>query len=102
MSWYRIGEPGADTIAHLNFGRKPGAALCVAPRFEKDNPQWGNRCGRMSVALCDHPAGQDLAGKPLTCDAPMCELHRTKARGLGADVDHCPRHAKAEPAGSRA
>lgn len=98
MSWFRIGNPGEDTIAHINFGRRKGRpgrpASCVAPRFAEDKPDWGDRCGRMSIALCDAPAGHDLAGKPTTCDAPMCELHRRKG---GTDVDYCPRHQHLAP-----
>ena len=91
MSWYRLGEPGADTIAHFNFGRrKRGPLPCVAPRCSLDQAKYGERCGRISAALCDAPAGVDVDGTPLTCSAPLCELHRTKA---GADVDYCPRHA---------
>ena len=94
MSWYRIGNPGEDTIAHINFGGKGRSSSCVAPRFEGDKPDWGDRCGRMSIALCDAPAGRDLAGKPLTCDAPMCELHRTPG---GTNIDFCPRHKQLAP-----
>ncbi len=85
--WYRFGKPGEDSIAHVH--RRGGhAAACVAPRFEHDKPDWGDRCGRMSVALCDGPAGETLGGKPLTCDAPLCELHRTP---IGPNRDLCPR-----------
>lgn len=94
MPWYRIGEPGADTVAMVTVCRRGGSPLqCVAPRFEQDKPDWGEKCGRMSVALCDARAGETLGGKPLTCDAPMCEQHRTS---IAPNVDHCPRHAKAQ------
>jgi hypothetical protein len=96
MPFYRIGEPGADFVAHINFGRKKGTpGSCVAPRHAGDNPKHGERCGRMAVALCDAPAGKDLAGKPLTCDAPICELDRTRG---GENVDYCPRHKHLAPA----
>lgn len=95
MPFYRMGEPGEDFVAHVNFGRKPGAAGCRAPRLPGDKANWGDTCGRMSVALCDAPAGQDLAGKKLTCDMPLCEHHR--ARG-GKNIDYCPRHAHLAPA----
>jgi hypothetical protein len=99
MPWYRIGEPGEDVIAHVNFGRKAGPVPCRAPRLPGDKPDWGNACGRLSVALCDAPAGEDLAGKPLTCDMPICEKHR--ARG-GENVDYCPRHRALAPASPEA
>lgn len=89
MGIYR--SPDGGGWMHVNFGRKAGPAPCVAPRLPDDEPKLGDRCGRLSVALCDHPAGEDLAGKPVTCDAPMCEHHRT---AVGPNLDHCPRHAK--------
>ena len=92
MPFYRT-EDGRGTM-HVNFGRKSGPLPCVGPTLPEDDVTLGSRCFRMSVALCDHPAGQDLAGKPLTCDAPMCERHRTK---VGPDQDHCPRHARQQP-----
>jgi len=79
--FYRFGEPGADTIAHINTGRKPSGARCASPRFEKDNPEFGPMCGRISVALCDFPK----------CDKPMCRLHRTKHPIL-INTDYCPEH----------
>ena len=88
MPFYRT-EDGRSSM-HINFGRKSGPLACVADRLPNDDPAISLRCCRMSVALCDHPAGQDLAGKPLTCDAPMCERHRTR---VGPNLDHCPRHA---------
>jgi hypothetical protein len=87
--FYRT-EDGQGTI-HLNFGHRGGPSQCAGPRLAGDNAALGERCGRISVALCDHPAGQDLSGKPLTCDMPMCEQHRTR---VGENLDHCPRHAK--------
>lgn len=89
MPFYRMDD--GYTVVHINFGRKRGPVPCVAPRLEGDDPKVGERCGRITVALCDFHAGHDLAGKPLTCDAPMCERHRLK---VGANLDHCPRHAK--------
>lgn len=82
--WYRFGDPGEDTIAHLNTGRKGSSDPCGAPRFEKDAPNlpFGDRCGRMSVALCDHPH----------CDLPICRLHRTK-HPTKPNTDFCPKHS---------
>lgn len=79
--FYRIGNPGEDTVAHINTGRRPSGARCAMPRFEKDSPQWGDLCGRISVALCDAPQ----------CDLPMCELHRTRHKSK-PDTDFCPAH----------
>jgi hypothetical protein len=45
---------------------------------------------RVSSKLCDAPVGTDLAGKPLTCDMPLCKRH---ANAIGPDRDLCPRHA---------
>jgi hypothetical protein len=89
MPWYRIGEPGHDHAAHLNFGRKGGPAPCKAAALPGDNRAIGAGCFRTSIALCDGPVGTDLDGTPLTCDMPICEHHRTKA---GDNVDYCPRH----------
>lgn len=80
--FYRFGDPGSDTVAHINTGRKASGDKCRFPRFEKDDPQLGNLCGRMSVALCDVPG----------CDRPMCKLHRTK-HPTKANTDFCPDHA---------
>jgi hypothetical protein len=63
------------------------------PPFRRDAFD-GTRCGRASVALCDAPAGRDLSGTPLTCDAPLCEHHRTRG---GTNIDYCPRHAHLAP-----
>lgn len=46
-------------------------------------------CGRPQVALCDHPV--ERGGRRGTCDASMCEAHRTR---VGPNRDHCPAHAK--------
>ena len=92
MPFYRINDPGLPLLtAHMNFGPKGGPAACVFPDF--DFPS--QRCARMSEALCDGPAGVDLAGKPQTCDAPMCKFHRTNIEPAGDIVgggkDLCPR-----------
>lgn len=79
--FYRYGAPGEDTVAHINTGRKSSGARCASPCFEKDNPKLGTICGRMSVALCDHPG----------CDAPMCALHRTR-HATRLNTDFCPNH----------
>ena len=81
--FYRLGNPGEDTIAHINTGRKPSGEKCRMPRFEKDNPQFGEICGRMSVALCDAPR----------CDKPMCERHRTR-HATKPNTDYCTEHVE--------
>jgi hypothetical protein len=81
---------------HLNTGRRASPAACAAPRLPRDDPKFGEKCGRMSDKVCDAPAGQDLAGKPLTCDMPLCEKHATHVDGQ--NVDYCPRHADLAPA----
>ena len=80
--WYRYGDPGEDTIAHINTGRKPSGERCAMPRFGKDNPQWGDGCGRRSIALCDATG----------CDKPICELHRAK-HPTKPNTDFCTQHA---------
>lgn len=82
--FYRFGEPGQDTVAHINTGRKGTAERCGMPRFEADNPQFGKLCGRISVALCDSPG----------CDIPICERHRTK-HVRKANTDFCSDHKEA-------
>lgn len=86
--FYRFGDPGEDSVAHLNTGRKH-YEKCAMPRFEKDNPALGEGCGRMSVALCDAPG----------CDKPICRLHRTE-HPMKANTDYCPEH-KALAQGAR-
>lgn len=87
MPFYRMDfGDGKPSIVHINTGRRRAAAPCVA--FDEELQ---DRCGRMSVALCDHPAGKTLGGKVMTCDAPMCEKHQTP---VGRNRDYCPRHAK--------
>jgi len=95
MPFYRT-EDGGGTF-HLNTGRRRRAIAppCRAPRLPGDAPDIGSICGRLSVALCDAPAGQDLDGKLLTCDMPICQHHRTKG---GPDLDYCPRHEHLAPA----
>lgn len=85
MPFYRINNPGEPRVtAHVNFGRKGGPLACVSP----DPDDSSEKCARMSVALCDGPAGETLGGQPLTCDAPMCSHHRTS---IGLNRDLCPR-----------
>lgn len=81
--FYRFGEPGEDTVAHINTGRRR-TQVCAMPRFDADNPEYGEACGRMSVALCDSPG----------CDLPICRLHRTK-HVTKANTDFCPHHKEA-------
>ncbi len=87
---YRFGKPGSDTIAFIKFSGKRRPSRCVMPRFAEDNPQFGEICGRISVALCDGHK----------CDRPICELHRTK-HASKANTDFCPEHkqlAQEQPA----
>lgn len=78
--FYRYGDPGSDTIAHLNTGRKQ-YEKCRMPRFEKDDPKLGDVCGRLSVALCDSKG----------CDVPICNLHRVK-HASKPNTDFCTTH----------
>lgn len=75
---------------HVNFGRKAGPLPCRAPRLEGDDPSLGKVCARLGGKLCDAPAGEDLSGKPLTCDMPLCKKHATHVEGK--NLDYCPRH----------
>lgn len=87
MPFYRVDIPeGSTSFVHINFGRRRGPAPCVA-----HDAELGARCARVSEALCDYPVGRDLAGKTLTCDAPICRKHRARIR---PNVDHCPRHGQ--------
>ena len=88
--FYRLGEPGSDTVAHINTGRRSSGEKCAMPRFEKDNPQWGEMCGRMSVAFCDAPG----------CDKPICTLHRTR-HATKTNTDFCSEHAELSGASGR-
>ena len=89
MPFYRMDFDEKPAIVHVNLGRRVAPAPCVA-----HDEELGERCARISVGLCDYPAGQTLGGTPLTCDAPICEKHRTR---VGPNRDHCPRHAKQPP-----
>ena len=60
--------PDGWRMAHICRGRKAGSSPCAMRRFPEDNAEYGEGCGRMSVALCDAPG----------CDKPVCELHRTR------------------------
>lgn len=95
MPFYRVDlGPERSGWAHINIRR--ALRPCVGPALEFDDAaQFGGKCGRISIALCDAPAGEDLAGKPVTCDAPLCEHHRTRG---GTNVDYCPRHKHLAPA----
>ena len=87
MPFYRIDQAdGTTAMVHMRLAARSTPTACKCDDFANAN----ERCLRMVVALCDHPAGEDLAGNPVTCDRPMCERHRT---GVGDDLDHCPRHA---------
>lgn len=91
--FYRMGDPGEDTVAHINTDRRNSGAKCRMPRFEKDDPQWGDLCGRMSVALCDAPLQPQPTSmmQYTTCDKPICELHRIK-HVTKPNTDFCPDH----------
>lgn len=91
MPTYRS-EDGRAWV-HINFGRRKDSPLpCVGPALATDSPMSGwTTCRRISVALCDHPAGRDVDTKVLTCDAPVCDHHRTQ---VGPNADHCWRHTK--------
>jgi len=88
--FYRVGEPGEDAIVHLNTGRRSSGPRCVMPRFPEDNPSYGEICGRLTVALCDHRVSPPNAA-PVTCDAAICELHRVKHL-TEPNTDFCPDH----------
>lgn len=81
MPFYRIGDPGEDIVAHVNLGGRKAPRQCAMPCDDKDNPDNGLFCGRMSTALCDAPG----------CDKPICELHRTK-HAKKSNTDFCPDH----------
>jgi hypothetical protein len=85
MPWYRMGEPGKDSVAHLCRMKNP-VASCKCPRFPEDDAQYGDLCGRMSTALCDAPLGARR-----TCDIPMCEAHRTPST-TKKNTDYCSQH----------
>lgn len=98
MGVYRTDD--GDSWMHVNFGRKSGPLACAAPRLETDAPHLGAKCGRMGGKLCDAVVGKDLAGKPLTCDMPLCKLHAAHVEGQ--DRDYCPRHAHMAQTGAPA
>jgi hypothetical protein len=81
---------------HIRARNAPGS--CASPALPGDNLEIGPRCGRMAPYLCD--ATVETRGQKVTrtCDAPMCERHRTN---VGPDRDLCPKHAPAKEAGSR-
>lgn len=87
--FYRMGEPGKDVIAHVNFGSKRPPLMCVSPKMPLDRGPVVDFCRRPCEALCDAVVGSNQ-GKEETCDAPMCGLHRTKA----GELDYCPEHVK--------
>lgn len=80
--FYRYGDPGEDTMVHLNTGLRSSRERCRMPRFDKDDPRFGELCGRMSVILCDSKG----------CDIPCCALHRVK-HPTKANTDFCLDHA---------
>lgn len=89
--FYRYGSPGEDTTVHINTGRKSSGEKCAMPRFELDNPKLGSICGRMSVALCDGPADNYSRPSAITCDKPICELHRVR-HATKPNTDFCLDH----------
>ena len=90
--FYRIGNPGEDTMTHINTGIRSSGPCCIMDRFPEDNSQWGPACGRMSVALCDAPG----------CDKPICSLHRHRhATTYNTDLCTRPRISGARREASR-
>jgi hypothetical protein len=74
-------EPGDETSGFL------GGVICYSStKGPRPRCRW---CSVPSTALCDYVIGVTLANKPITCDAPMCDAHRTRTSGAR---DLCPRH----------
>lgn len=92
MPVYRT-EDGS-TWMHMRGRNLP--ASCASPALPGDNLAIGPRCGRQAPYLCDGPIGSTHGGRVLTCDAPMCERHRTPS---GPNRDLCPKHAPAKETG---
>jgi hypothetical protein len=93
MPWYRTDD--GQGVMHLCIRGRQGSPLpCRARRFETDNPAHGDVCGRVGGKLCDAPVGENLLGKPLTCDMPLCPKHATSG---GTNIDYCPRHKHLAP-----
>lgn len=89
--WFRSSD--GQGIVHLLVTHIPNA--CDGQALEGDNRVlFGGLCGRFANHLCDAPVGETIGGKTITCDAAMCEHHRTN---VGPDVDYCPKHAHLAP-----
>lgn len=85
-------SPDGQNPLHMRFGRSAPSA-CAAPCLPGDEVRlFGGRCARIAAHLCDFVTGATIGGKPITCDAPMCETHRT---AVGPNLDHCPKHQEA-------
>lgn len=86
--WFR--SPDGRGSMHLSFSSiKHLPHKCAAPCLPGDNLElFGGHCGRIAAHLCDWP--KDRGGG--TCDAAMCQQHRTN---VGPDRDVCPRHSNA-------
>ena len=70
----------------------PGGGVAIAcgrGRGSKRPCRW---CDRQAPYLCDFPVRR--AGKATTCDAPICDTHRSPK---GPETDHCPDHAGKRP-----
>jgi hypothetical protein len=66
-----------------------GGAGFVCVRGQRQKRCWVPGCGRPQAALCDYPV--ERKGWKGTCDASMCETHRTT---VGPNRDHCAAHCK--------
>lgn len=76
MGCERVEMPGGGTAVLCSRGGKGS----------RPKPCGVAGCERPSVALCDRPVWRG-PGQSRTCDAPICEGHRT---AIGRDVDLCP------------
>lgn len=61
--------------------------VCVRGRGAPAPCRW---CGQPSTRLCDEPVRVVFGEPARTCDAPVCDAHRT---AVGASLDRCPDHA---------
>lgn len=98
MPWYRSDD--GQTVYHVLIRGKGAHQACRGPALEGDNQAHGPQCGRPAPYLCDAPVDVTFGRKAQarTCDAPMCERHRTN---VGPNRDLCWKHAPAKEAGTR-
>jgi len=66
-----------------------GTAIVCGPRRARAARCQVGSCRRPHEALCDHKLEAYPDGR--TCDAKLCDLHRTRT---GRDTDLCPYHAR--------